>query len=435
MKSWVDDIFESYPSRKELHIKDTSGDVQVLKRFRILYSCEEVLMVFLPNLVIDREGLKKPSQEFLKKFGTSPSSFKRVFNKLMREMWVTPIETFVNRYGFRKVPCYYGKAKKTGNNPFMSKTQWKPSISPLRVAMIWEAKDLLEQSEKDGLKNVQPLLWSLKMAPPEAKKFLGKGLWKRVCKQSYTRNRAIGKLLVNDQLHGLKERVEILTQFPSRFLVRGGNSPVPLDNSGLIALELCPVYVAHSGRRHSNAEFHRIHNMVEDTARMATRLGIEVNPKWSLTKWEEKHEEFTSQIELGRFSKIRFEWCDEGWVDTHYSYLYDMPENEIEVTYELICNAWSVRKEGQDMHHCVSMYAESCTSGAYLVYQVFVNGEKHSTLGLRRNKAGGQIKFEQQYKACNGDVGNWMKDLSREFSKRLSKASEEFMKEKLPEVA
>lgn len=436
----MDKIFEVDRESKVVTVHTTKGETLVLKKYTCLHSVRMVVE-FVRELVIDHHkpeavsctgsALKKVHyEEFEATFGVYPATFRRIFNAIMVDLWVRPVEKYLSRYAFGKV---YIKTTVRGLGQD-SYTQAKVGMIPHIVTRVWENKERLDETERDGLKTIQPWVLALEKSPKELKEALGKGLWKELCRQSYTRNRAMAR-----QLSGRSEKywpysIRLMLQMPSKYLVRGGNSPIPISDAGVVFCRLeregqIPRLVneaSHYATRRSPPQY----NTLADTVRMGRQLGENINMNWSWAKWQEKHDEFNEKIILRRFSKDQFKWVHQPWVIKKS----EETVGDDRYAFTLLDNAYAIRKEGLAMHHCVASYASSSEKGDYMVYSCAKNGEQYSTLGLRVKDSsyrGLKITYDQHYKACNKLVEAEAEGAATSLQSKLNQA---FQKHDVKEV-
>jgi hypothetical protein len=269
-------------------------------------------------------------------------------------------------------------------------------VNSYLLESIWERKHLLDQTEEDDLKVIQPLVFALNLSPQELKAGFGKGLWKRLCAESYTRNRYIGRLLssgIGRRIAGTKqprlerasEAVQIMLSMPSKYLKRGLKAPLKIDKVGEM---YCRLERAGEVQRLNSTLADRdvVVNpagpcpldIIIDTRRMCFSLGEEFNYSWSMKKVREKHEEYSRRKDQERFSPKPFSWVEDPWVVKSQEILHEGVEHRL----TLLDNAYALKGEGREMKHCVGSYASGCADLTYIIYAVERNGEKYSTLSF-----------------------------------------------------
>lgn len=287
--------------------------------------------------------LNNPSKEFYKNHAVTPSQFCKVFNAAVFKSAIVPYKEFAYLYFQRK------------------------SNIPGKFASVVKNHDLLLQAMKDGQKNILPILNNCGKTPQELKREFGKGLWKKLCANSFYRN----KLIANTT-----EVYESSVKWDSGALK--GQHP----HARHWAKNVCKVpYVKMKGRYTEEVQ------LFLDTERMADNMGLPFNENWSKLKMKEKHDEYMN-IQIRDREEERKKRDElyrrriEKLQSVDLSKVY--PETEFElngVTATILTTYEQIRQEGITMHHCVGGYAEQAMTGAYVVVHISGNGEE-STLGL-----------------------------------------------------
>lgn len=306
---------------------------------------------FLKGAKLPAGTVKDFSKSFTEHYGITPTAFKRVFNKIMRDLWITPVEEWAMQYGFS---C-------TG----------KPQA--LRLVHIHKHLDKLDQAKADGIENVAPLILATGKTPEELKKEFGKSLWKRLCKNSKSRNRHLSRVCIlvsghSDGRYGA--RVESLQRLPSAILKKGGNFQF-FGNEDITAYFIKQGVTATSlikGRGKWSGKYRTL----ADTRRMARQLNLPISWDWSYEKWEEKHDEYTEITTAGKFSK------------EPYEALEGIPKVLVECgfTAKLLQSPYAMQTEGKKMHHCIASYSGQVERGGYVAYHVEDEHGVESTLGI-----------------------------------------------------
>lgn len=327
--------------------------------------------------------LNNPSKEFYKTHTVTPSQFCKVFNAAVFKSAIAPYKDFASLYFQRK------------------------SNIPGKFASVVKNHDMLVQAMKDGQKNILPIINNCSKTPQELKKELGKGLWKKLCANSFYRN----KLIANTT-----EVYESSIKWDSGALK--GRHP----HARHWAKNVCKVpYVKMKGQYTEEVQ------LFLDTERMADNMGLPFNENWSKLKMKEKHDEYMNiQIrdreeerkKRDEFYRLRIEKLQS--VDL--SKVYPQIEFELDGVKATILTTYDqVRQEGVVMHHCVGTYAEQAMDGAYVVVHISGDGEEttlglclsnHWTLEVDRSSAEGTLSmnairnfvFNQHYGKCNSQV-------------------------------
>ena len=305
-----------------------------------------------------KQGNKEYNHSLSEALGMPPSLWKRRFNYEMIALWVEPVKQFSYLFrGFRGRINYHD------------------------LLETWDRKEYLMQAIEDGQENLIPLIFAFNATPSELKAMFGKGEWKRLCKNSRTRNMLIVKCAPFYRLNEADRvrNVKYANKIPSTVL--GYRNDV--GDSLLWAVK--------NKERALNIDWETgiLVSLYADTKRMAQRTRQEFNPNWSRRTMKEKHEEFTNKINEARYGTKPFEYeriiIEQG-----------------EYTGELLMSPKEVANEGTSMRHCVASYAEDCSFGKYAVFSIKKNDDRYSTLGLRKRDT--EWRINQHYMACNQRV-------------------------------
>lgn len=306
-------------------------------------------------------------KEFNEKFGITPNHFRKKFYAAMMELWYDPVKKDANKY------CYTPRG-----------------IQPGLLNRLFEQKEALDQCKKDGVQNIEPLVFYLNKSPKELRELFGKGLWKSLCKNSMTRNLYIAKLWdkIPDTWQPRVKRVSIMQQFPSYILKQGRKSIYwTFDEFDLW------VYLTVGKKMSSRSEVQRVKAMVWDTKQMAKQLDKHWSFDWSYSKMCEKHDEYSKVILAKEYSSEPFEHLMD----------FKLKEFSFKEYNAVLCESpLSIQEEGRAMHHCVGSYADSVAAQKYLVYSVRKDGKRSSTIGI--SVRDGKYELDQHYGHCNKRV-------------------------------
>lgn len=292
-------------------------------------------------------GNKEYNKALSEMLGMPPTLYKRLFNRKMGELWVDPVQRYVNSLarGMRgKILC--------GN-----------------VLQIWGNKEILEQCERDGLWNIIPLVFMLEKTPEELKEYFGRRPWKKITKNSFNRNKLLSVYAEHPNFRNFLDVPSTLLQYK-----------IPSGEAKWI--DKYRTFPMKDKRRVQACLMER-----RDLSRMCRQYGREFNPDWSIRRVHEEHEN------LSRLS-VQQRYSDEP---------FDIPEIEIppegNLSARILMNAQELVQEGREMHHCIASYIGNCFVGKYIVVSIMKDGEKSSTLGLRLSS--NECKYDQHCSFCN----------------------------------
>lgn len=257
-------------------------------------------------------------------------------------------------------------------------------IEPGLLYNFREHEPQIRQAIADGLMHLVPLIHVTGLCPQNLRGRFGKGLWRKLSHNTFSRNRLIatrihreasrrGRIVLKSVL--IKTGVEQLAVFPSTIIPK--MAPFGLEQYSGMAPYIEHLKKAKLLGKVTVDQLIRSRFIQYDTRRMAQQLGVEFDENWGYATLIRKHEEFSKRINERQYSKEP--WSTFGW-----------PEEVIKGDYafHLLNNAYALREEGTSMHHCVGSYVEASRSGNYIHYSVRYKGEKLSTLQFRKTTMG-----------------------------------------------
>lgn len=262
-------------------------------------------------------------------------------------------------------------------------------VSRAKFMNLVRNEKLLKEVCDDGLKNILPLVFFFNEPPQTLKKTLGKGLWKRLSRNSFHRNRLLaqalyGKFHYCDAIPGdiAKDSLIDFEKIPSTLLANRAY----LDFYEIFKSEPCLDYIEEKmfklvPMKDINRSMLRLARSkitrIRDTYVMAEQLGEKFNIwKHTIDNFEIEHDRFTKMIQERRYSPEPIECLSE--ITEKY-----IKFGDYEV--ELLDSRYKIHEEGQEMKHCVGGYCETVARGGYLVYSIKKDGKRVSTLGLKRS--------------------------------------------------
>lgn len=352
---------------------------KILTRFPFGYTS-------VSELLCTKKPTKRLSQDFLKMYGIIPTNVRKIFNGFMKS------RVFDENKEWNKL-VYRGPSQK---------------IYSYNLKSI-ESKDIYEQCKKDGINNVIPICALFNKSPQELKKEFGKSLWKKITKNSYTKNRKIYHVAIKAHAEdrnqdSLLGTLNMCVDMPSTLI--HPHTDCEDFYKHVVANKLVMKHYAKGTTKALNEESRKIFNTYHDTRSMAMRLNQPFNPEWSVRRMHEEHERLVRDQQAilrkrqEEHSKIKF---------TDFQNLPTIKYNDVIAT--PLITASEVIDEGQRMKHCVGGYSNACINGTYVVYSLDKNGKK-STLGISRDKFHGMnskittynYNFSQHYHECNKSI-------------------------------
>ena len=300
-------------------------------------------------------------------------------------------------------------------------TSWTPMGQMFEYL---ETEELLQQCRKDGIANIIPIVAYFKKSPQELKKVLGETTWKKLCKNTYSRNR----LLFMQSYAGLtpvdwsavpstllKSKMYLA---PEVYLWLSRTQDIPLKNYS------------------KDSNIQREASIYIDTQLMCRDAGETFNPNWSKRRMKEEHD---------RLSRMQQEIANrrEAEYNSEYAKLLKVDFRELHEGLEVIkfesgvvatplVNMQQVQEEGSKMHHCVGSYARMCAEGEYLVWHL-TKGSVETTLGITVQHENyifvaseDKYNLQQHYGFCNAEVEDEdLKDAAKSVVEMLNKKNKE----------
>jgi hypothetical protein len=252
-------------------------------------------------------------------------------------------------------------------------------------ALVHQAHKVLpyvNEAERDGLYNLIPIIVAFGASPQAIRSEIGRGAWRRVANNSVSRNvlfmNAIDR---SNRLNRLSRAQSLLylLDIPSGVL------------RWVHYFSEDEAIAAHIAPRKRREEFEQTRHLIIDTRRM---LGRNFNPRWSLARMREEHDNAAREALARRYPRTQFadDWSFE---DNGY-------------TATLLTSQADIALEGQTQSHCVASYAQSAAAGQYAVFKI--DGKERATLGVQNGLV------NQVYGACNNAVS----DECRAFAKKVA---------------
>lgn len=341
-------------------------------------------------------------QFFTKKVGCTPSKTLKVWNQINWLMFIKPIEPFVKKIGMKG-----GK---------------HPKINVETARLLFEKREIIFRAHKDKIDNIIPILLITKANPKVSKEYLGKGLWKSLCKNSFTRNLYIYHYIINhaplakEHLPFIKKLLYKSNLVPSSFL--------HTQNVNVInCTEQVIAYICKISKQRKivskPTEVRCLLDVFLDTQRMANQLQEPFNYDWTFEKLHQKHQEFITKINQRRSVENIF---DENDLPTFAIKELD-DQNCIA---KLITNSSELSLEGKIMHHCVASYGRKIKAGHCIVYTIQnkKDPKKRSTASFSIYKRPDneilRLDLEQHYSYSNSQPDDELKSIVHTLKQELN---------------
>ena len=342
--------------------------------------------------------------------GCSLSKFANLLNGACYRAYIKPNEPWHNRFGL-----VYSKN---------IKGHVTVSRDHITVKAVNARIDILNMYVADNMRHMAGfgLLFG---EAHQAKKSMGKGLWKNLCKNSLSRNDMICKKLLsypkNVLAHkAVKDLVHFLNELPSTILNKfGAEHLLDYFKTGYTTkvTNLFNKIIKHIGGplcKIEPAKANTIRVMIGDSLRLNRTT---FNPSWSIARMIREHDEGTKRLRLKATSPEEF-----GAVKV----LPNVISND--QFQAIICkSAKDMVELGNEQHHCVGSYSMYARHGHYAVYKIVSNTGEVTTLGISNPESPLGLP-NQHYGAFNAQV---LDEQRKAFANKVKNKIINIMKERM----
>lgn len=210
--------------------------------------------------------------------------------------------------------------------------------------------------EQDGIAQIAPIVASTEKTPEELRKELGKAVWKKIHHASPTTNARRAYLwMYGLGMTPLSEIVEYRPCHLAHLLeVRKRFQRAEFANCTVYAAKFAPPRL-----------FGEISNMYRD----AERMGVTVNPAWSLNRLKREHDSAALRDAISKTS-------DKRWADPARYEVDDL-------LFIRLVSDRDLSVEGLMQRHCVASYSGSAKTGKLFVFSV--SGDERATFAFWKN--------------------------------------------------
>jgi hypothetical protein len=259
----------------------------------------------------------------------------------------------------------------TGNMLRCGGRHWRQYDDEL-VATAHRALPYINETERDGLFHLIPAIVVFGNSPHEIRRALGNAVWRRIARNSRTRNARIMQAAVRarDGADAARARFVRLLDFPSGVL--GG--VIDAGSDELMAARIAP--------RKTPMSLTHTRLLIGD----AKRMDVEVNPEWGYARLQHEHDAAAKNHQRRRYSDKPFA---TSWATANDRF-----------GARLLTSPLDIATEGATQHHCVAAYSHEARRGDYAI--VRIDGAERATAGYRLHDNGWRL--EQVYGACNAAV-------------------------------
>lgn len=222
--------------------------------------------------------------------------------------------------------------------------------------------------------------------PQEAKKGLGKGLWKSLCSNSNNKNCLIMSHTMEAIKNGseLKTTVEGLNKLASTWLNRFRNLNISLPARFVTGNRVSECWLKQLQKPGESLnkmfspgrikEVVRDYYYIQDTFSLACEVNGPFDPSWSLRKMQETHDRYVLNQVVKESSPDRFIGLDSS----------NVPENIEDSGFKatLLSSLLDYATERELQQHCIYTYAERAKRLEYFAYKIEGPNGFRSTLGF-----------------------------------------------------
>ncbi|WP_226560779.1 PcfJ domain-containing protein [Salipiger thiooxidans] len=207
--------------------------------------------------------------------------------------------------------------------------------------------------EQDGIAQIAPIVASTEKSPAELRKELGKAVWKKIHHASPTTNARRAYLWMYDL--GMTPFSEIVEYRPCHLYHMVGLK-TRFQTSPLMD---CHVY---SAKFAPPRLFRGISDMYQD----AERMGVTVNPAWSITRLKREHDAAALRDAISKTS-------DDRWAEPSRYEVDDL-------LFVRLVSDRDLSVEGLMQRHCVASYSGAAKTGKLFVFGV--SGDERATFAF-----------------------------------------------------
>jgi len=317
--------------------------------------------------------------------GTSAASFARMLNGAMYRCHVVPNKDIHSRLAYTGVFGYNDQ----------------------RIPNINAKIGIIRQYQKDGNNHLAGF-GALIGDAMQAKSLLGKGLWKKLCVNSRTRNDLIvhyGLSIIEScpkAVEDIKFLIDIAMKIPSTVLRKLSIlSKLDIYTIQKISTKIDIIRLIRQRKKVPLSMIDadlisQTRNIIYDTQHMCKQLEEPFNPEWCFKRMLEEHDIMTTKIAV------------LGTTTTPIPLL--KPFSKIircgnDITAVLLDNSRKIVTHGVEMHHCVGSYVGRVIEGKYVIYKLNRKCDI-STIGFAIDPDAKSITHTQHYHKYNGLVND-----------------------------
>ena len=343
-------MYKIYEEDGKVIVEDSNGSIKTITIGNaVIFTAETVAFAFagiyVPKFPV--EARIKAFTEAGDIFGCSATKFAHMLRGALYRVYVRPYKHVLNRIAYNSKGLNTQIYTKVVNN--------------------W---GMITQYIADGNEHLATF-GALSGTAEESKKVFGKGLWKKLCHNTKSRNDLIVKVALS-LWNGTPDfrLIRELNKIPST-LLKGTTFPPLIITNDCIFEYATPLLAKYKTcKAITRAVLTYTHNIITDTIRM---LDGNINVNWSINTWDRRHKELAevrNQALLG--SKEIFEATGK--------YPKTIDGGNFFAT--LLDSEYAIKQEGKAQHHCCGIYSDFVKRGEYVIYSIKGLNDEVSTLGI-----------------------------------------------------
>lgn len=243
----------------------------------------------------------------------------------------------------------------------------------------------VQQADADGLENLVPIIIATEREPAELRREMGGAVWKKIHHATQATNGKRAEIWLQS-----------LGKVPWSEIVQIRPLNLRHVRQYVYANEAWPV-LRYAGERAGRGEFYQVTMLYRDTVRM----GVPVNPEWSLKRLKKEHDAAALKAALEKADPTP--WA-EAWVNSFDGYKFERLISDQDMAYEGICQ-----------RHCIASYKNRARNGSVVVFRV--TGKDRATFAFGTRLVNQQSQWQELKTFANGSPS---KELRRASSSALS---------------
>lgn len=214
------------------------------------------------------------------------------------------------------------------------------------LRLIKSRADLIHRAQLDGIEQVAPILLVMGCHPSEARRRVGKSVWKHVHHSPLALNVDRANVMLRTKI-----RLSDVIEFPSGALREVMSKARATSEAAVTAAGVIST---------NRTQFREAVMLAHDTIRM----GGEINRAWSMRRLREEHD------------RLALEWARAKSDPTPWAEPFSATVDGF--TFTMLNSGADFSAEGATMRHCVASYAMDAKAGRYIIMRI--DGKERATV-------------------------------------------------------